>query len=252
MVVRLSGATSLRDSKSFDLLAPWISSPPLIRARFSEAMDHAHLPAVHKTKVQTIRTYAEALFLAPYLIGLLLELGAPWSGFHVLSGYITRRGDAYTARTGLPFARPIRTRDQVDTTWKSLTAPLALSPPVECADPPLSGRCWPLWSWAQYVQSRLALCLYIDRTRPLTFVVRGDGYPCAGGSWSQPSLGLLNHGVKAPTPTFLWVISMAVTGDKDMVALGQIRAQVLQVCSLHFRVHMLFIIRAFIIRQLPS
>ena len=106
MLVRLSGATSLRDSKCSDLLAQWMSSPPLIRARFTEAMDHAALPAVHKTKVQAIRTYAEALFPAPYLIGLLLELGAPRSGFRVLSEYITRRGDAYTARTGLPSHGP--------------------------------------------------------------------------------------------------------------------------------------------------
>ena len=111
MIVRLSGVTSLRDSKCSELLAQWMSLSPLIRARFTEAMDHAPLPAVHKTKVQAIRTYAEALFPAPYLIGLLLELGAPRSGFRVLSEYITRWGDAYTARTGLPFPRPIPTRD---------------------------------------------------------------------------------------------------------------------------------------------
>ena len=78
------------------------------------------------------------------------------------------------------------------------------------------------------------------------------GILCAGGSWSQLSVGLLNHGEKVHTPAFLWVIGMAVTGDKDMVALGQIWAQVLQVCSLHFRVHKLFIIRGFIIRKLLS
>ena len=162
MLVRLSGATSLRYSKCSDLLAQWMSSFPLVRARFTEAMDHAPLSAVHKTKVHAIRTYAEALFPAPHLIGLLLELGAPRSGFRVLSEYITRQGDAYTAGTGLPFPRPIPTRDQFDATWKSLTAPLALSPAVECADSPSSGRCWPLRSWAQYVQSRPALC----QTRP--------------------------------------------------------------------------------------
>ena len=252
MLVRLSGATSLRDSKCSDLLAQWMSSSQLIRTRFTEAMDHAPLPAFHKTKVQAVRTYAEALFPAPYPIGHLLELGAPRYGFRVLSEYITRRGNAYTARTGPPFPRPIPTRDQFDATWISLTAPLALSPPVECADPPSSGRCWPLRSWAQYVQSRPAVCQSIDWTRPLTFVVRGDGYACAGGGWSQLSVGLLNHGLKARTPAFLWVSGMAVTGDKDMVALGQIWAQVLQVCSLHFHVHKLFIIRAFIIRELPS
>ena len=99
------------------------------------------------------------------------------------------------------------------------------------------------------MQSRPALCQSIDWTRPLTFVVQGDGYPCAGGSWSQLSVGLLNHGRKARTPAFLWVIGMAVTGDKDMVAPGPIWAQVLQVCILHFRVHKLFIIRAFIISR---
>ena len=77
------------------------------------------------------------------------------------------------------------------------------------------------------MQSRPALCQYIEETRPLTLVVRGDGYPCAGGSWSQLSVRLLNHGQKARTPAFLWVIGMAVIGDKDMATLGQIWAQVL-------------------------
>ena len=138
-----------------------MSSSPLNWACFTEAMDHAPLPAVHKTKVQPIRKYGEALFPAPYVIGLFLELGAPRSGFRVLCEYITRRGDAYTARTGLPFPRLIPTRDQVDATWKSLTAPLALSPPVECADAPTSGRCWSLRPWAQYMQSALAVCQLI-------------------------------------------------------------------------------------------
>ena len=129
MLVRLSRATILWDSKCSDLLALRTSSSPLIRARFSEAMDHAPLPAVHQTKMQAIRTYAEALFPAPHLIGLLLKLGAPRSSFRVLSEYITRRGDAYTARTGPPFRRPTPARDQFDATWKSLTAPLALPPP---------------------------------------------------------------------------------------------------------------------------
>ena len=99
-----------------------------------------------------------ALFPAPCLIGFFLDLGAPRCGFRVLSEYITCWGDAYTARTGLPFPRPISTRDQFDATWKSLTAALALPRPVKCDDPQLSGRCWPLRSWAQYVQSRPALC----------------------------------------------------------------------------------------------
>ena len=125
-------------------------------------------------------------------------------------------------------------------------------PPVECAYLPSLGRCWPLRLWAQHVQSWPTLCESIDWTRPLRLVVLGAGYPCAGGSWSKLSVGLLNHGEKARTPAFRWVIGMAITGEKDMVALGQIWAQVLQVCSLHFHVHKKFIIRVFIIPKLPS
>ena len=153
MLVRLSGDTNLRKSKYSNLLAQRMSLSLLIRARFAEVMDHAPLPAVHKTKVQSIRTDAEAFFPAPYLIGLLLELGASRSGFQLLSNYITRRGNAYTARTGLPFPRQSPVRGQFDTTCKSLTAPLVLSPPGGMCRPPLSGRCWPLRLWAQYVQS---------------------------------------------------------------------------------------------------
>ena len=81
-----------------------------------------------------------ALSPAPYLIGLLLELGEPRSGFGMLIETITRRDGAYTARTGLLFPRPIPTRDQFDAIWKSLTAHLALSHLVDCADPLASGR----------------------------------------------------------------------------------------------------------------
>ena len=65
----------------------------------------------------------------------------------------------------------------------------------------------------------------IDWTRPLTFILRGDVYPCAGGSWTQLSIGLLNHGKRGRTPAFLWVIGMAVYGDKEMAALATIWAE---------------------------
>ena len=64
----------------------------------------------------------------------------------------------------------------------------------------------------------------IDWTRPLTFIVRGDAYPCAGGSWTHLSIGLLNHGARGRTPAYLWVIGMAICGDKDMAALATIWA----------------------------
>ena len=67
------------------------------------------------------------------------------------------------------------------------------------ADPPTSCRSWPLQSWACYIQWRPLLVDTID-WQPLTFILGGDAYPCAGGSWTtmhwapQPQLkGPLTH-----------------------------------------------------------
>ena len=115
--------------------------------------------------------------------------------------------------------------------WKELVTPLDLRPPVSVPDPPASGRSWPVPLWALYVQARPSLGDTIDWTRPLTFIVRGDAYPCAGGSLTQLSIGLLNHGARGPPPAYLWVIGMAVCGDKDMAALATIWVDNLKVCG---------------------
>ena len=69
----------------------------------------------------------------------------------------------------------------------------------------------------------------IDWGRPLTFIVSGEANSCAGGSWTQLSIGLFNHSKRGRTPAYLWVIGMAVCGDKDMAALASIWAENLQV-----------------------
>ena len=71
----------------------------------------------------------------------------------------------------------------------------------------------------------------IDWRRPLTFIVREDAYPCAGSSWNQLSIGLLNHGARGRTPAYLWVIGMAVCRYKDMAALATIWANNVKVCG---------------------
>ena len=114
-------------------------------------------------------------------------------------------------------------------TRKDLASPLELRPPVSIPGPPTSGPSWPLQSWAKYVQSRRSLVDHINWTSPFAFIVRGDAYQFAGGSWTQLSIGPLNHGVRGRTPAYLWVIGMAVCGDKDMAALATIGAKNLQV-----------------------
>ena len=200
------------------------------------------LPAVHKTKVQAIRTYAEALFPAPYLIGLLLELGAPPSGFRVLSEYITRRGDTYTARTGLLSHGP--SPHGTNLTQRGSHSPLCLRCPPRRNVPTLHRRvaACPCGRGHSTCNPSRQCASLLTGPAPSPLWCLGTGILAPVGIWLQLSVGLLNHGEKACTPAFLWVIGMAVTGDKDMVALGQTWAEVLQVCSLHLRVHKLFII----------
>ena len=230
-LVRSSGAKSLRDPLVCQLLGEWVDSSLLARAQWSEAMEVGYPSLICTKQVEAVKQYASHLFPAPDLIGLLMDLNVAKLGFWHMSEYMSRRGSAYTATTGLPFPRPIPTRDTFTDTWKELVTPLDLRPPVSVPNPPASGRSWPLPSWARCVQSRPSLVDTINWTRPLTFIVRGDVYPCAGGSWTQLSIGLLNHGARGRTPAYQWSIGMAVCGDKDMAALATIWADNLKVCG---------------------
>ena len=230
-LVHLSGAKSLRDPLVPQLLGEWVAPSPLARARWSKAMEVGYPSLIRTKQVEALKQYASHLFPAPDLIGLLMDLNVLKLGFRHVSEYMSRRGPAYSDATGLPFPRPIPTRDTFTDTWKELVTPLDLQPPVSVPDPAASGRSWPLPSWARYVQSRPSLVETIDWTRPLTFIVRGDAYPGAGGSWTRLSIGLINHGARGRTPAYLWVIGMAVCGDKDMAALATIWADYLKVCG---------------------
>ena len=230
-LMRLSEAKSLRDPLVSQLLGEWVASSPLARARWSGATKVGYPSLIRDKQNEAVKQYASHLVPAPDLIGLLMEMNVPKLGFRHVSEYMSRQGSACTAATGLPFPRPIPTRDTFTDTWKKLVTPLPLRPPVSVPDPPASGRSWPLPSWAPYVPSRSSLVGTIDWTRPFIFIVRGDAYLCAGGSWTRFSIGLLNHGARGRTPASLWVIGLAVCGDKDMAALATIWADNLKVCG---------------------
>ena len=122
----------------------WVASSPLARARWSEAMVVGYPSLIRTKQVEAVQQYASHLFLAPDLIGLLMDLNVPKVGFRHMMEYMSRRGSAYSAATGLPFPRPIPTREAFTDTWKELVTPLDLRPPVSVPDPPASGRSWPL------------------------------------------------------------------------------------------------------------
>ena len=49
--------------------------------------------------------------------------------------------------------------------------------------------------WLRYIASQPPLCGMIDRSFPLTFIVRGDGYPCAGGERSKWRVSIVDMGL---------------------------------------------------------
>ena len=135
MVVLLSGASSLRDSKCSNLLAQWMSLSPLVRARFSEAMDHPP-PSRQSTKPRCrpsirMRSPLSRTLSNRALCGVGCTLVRLLCAVRV--HYPPRPCLQRSHWVALP--RSIPTRDKFDATWKSSTAPLVLSPPLECADP---------------------------------------------------------------------------------------------------------------------
>ena len=151
-----------------------------------------------------------------------MALKAPKFGFRAPSEFFTRQGLQYSLKTGRPFLRPICTREAFDAEWRARCTPLKLAPPVTAGSPPSSGRSWPIASWVNYVQSRNALPDCTDWSHSLMFIVRGDAFFCAGGSWSHLGIALASHSACARQPAYYWVIGMAVCADKDMAQLGAI------------------------------
>ena len=226
---RLSGAKSLRDPLVSQLLGEWVGSSPLAKGRWSEATDFGYPSLIRTKQVEAVKQYTSFLFLVPEFVGVLMNLNVTKTVFRHLSEFMTRRGINYRAAMVHTFPRPIPTRQAFLDTWKDMAKPLELRPPVTVDDPPTSSRSWPVHSWACYNQSGPPLVDAIDWGRPVTCIVRGDAYPCAGGSWTQLSIGLPNHGKRGGTPADLCVIGMGVCGDRDMAALATIWAENLQV-----------------------
>ena len=106
-LTRLSGAKSLRDPLLSQLLGEWVASSPLAKARWYEATEVAQLPLIGNKQIKAVKQYASVLFPAPELIGLLMDLNVPKSGFRHVSEFMTHRGAAYTAATGPTAPHPI-------------------------------------------------------------------------------------------------------------------------------------------------
>ena len=70
---------------------------------------------------------------------------------------------------------------------------------------------------------------------PLTFIVGGDGCPSAGGEWSQLSVSIVNMRLWERIPACVWVIGLAICGDKQMATLATLWTSNIEVRFVHQR-----------------
>ena len=112
----------------------------------------------------------------PELVGLVMDLNVPKRGFKHMWEFMSRRGSAYTAASGLLLSRCIPNREKFMDTWRVLATPLELQPPGSIPDPPTRGCSSLVQSLVKYVQSCPSLVDHIRWTRPLTVIGRRYAY----------------------------------------------------------------------------
>ena len=77
---------------------------------------------------------------------------------------------------------------------------MELDPPVATVLSKATGISWLFASWVTYIFYCLGSVRSINRSFPLTFIVRGDAYPVAGGNWTQLTISLANFDRLARSP----------------------------------------------------
>ena len=146
---------------------------------------------------------------------LVLNLRAPNSSWRTLSElYTLRKLEYHCTVAGGPHSQPICTERDFQARWKELVAPVQLDDPVTTVLPKATRISWPFASWVKYILSRPGLVRSINRSFPLTFIVREDAYPVVGGNWIQLTISLANFARFARSSAGLWVLSMANCDDK--------------------------------------
>ena len=224
----LAGSTSLADPRVRELLVYWISKGRGVKKVMEGGVVETALPLwLKKQRQAVVKQYAKELLPADGACSLIVTLGAPKRAFRKMSEYFSTRKEPFEAATGLNFLSPLCTRGEFDAQWDKFLAPLELDTP-KFADTVSAGRMvsrsWSIVKWAKYIQDTPALECEIDWTRPLLFIVRGDGYPTAGHSWTNLTISLANFGERARTPGFLWLVGLAAGAEKEVACLASLWA----------------------------
>ena len=221
----LSGASNLKDERVGHYLTTWALSCPLARRQFNNAVQYLNsATSTHTTGEAwkaTVEAYAASLLPPTAMCELLLNMRAPESSWRTLSElYTLRKLEYHRSVLGGPYSRPICTEQAFQARWRELVALVQLDDPVATVLPNATRIPWPFASWVTYTLSGPGLVRSFNRNFPLTFIVRGDAYPVAGGNWTQLTISLAHFDRLARSPEGLWVLSMANCDDKARDTLG--------------------------------
>ena len=227
----LAGTTRLDDPKVAQLLVHWAKKSNTKKVLEEVALD-ALGDFLRNLRQTAVQEYAKELLPAEGVCSLVVTLGAPKRAFRDMSEYFKTRKQPFEAKTGLRFMSPLCTRTAFEAMWVKLLDPLKLDKPLHTETDlsgPIVSRSWPIVEWAKYVAGTPALAKEIDWSLPLLFIVRGDGYPTAGVSWTNLVISLANFGERARTPGFLWVLGLAAGAEKEVDCLATLWASNVQV-----------------------
>ena len=160
---------------------------------------------------------------------LIVALGLSRAKYRHLLSFASAKQQAYFNATGIRVPNLFPGRRTVDDTWKGLTSLCALESPTWYNNTVQIS--WPLEEWLEYVQSQDAIWDTVaDPQDGITMVIRGDGYPVAGCSWTQLNVSIMDHGRHARTTSNMWVISLAYASGKDMEDLKVLWKTNVEVC----------------------
>ena len=164
---------------------------------------------------------------------LIVALGLSRAKYRHLLSFASAKQQAYFNATGVRVPNSFPGRQTVEDTWKSLTSLCALESPTWYNN--TVSISWPLEEWLEYVQSLDAIWDTVaDPQDGITLIIRGDGYPVAGCSWTQLNVSIMDHGRHARMTSHMWVISLPSASDKDMEDLKILWKTNVEVCCAAF------------------
>ena len=162
------------------LLAAFFHGSTLGRSLFHEINKKMQLTA----KNVGLHDFTKNWCIPIQAVCLIVALGLCRAKDRHLLSFASAKQQAYFNATGVRVPYLFPGRRTVEDTWKSLTSLCTLESPTWYNN--TVSISWPLGEWWEYVQSQDAIWDTVaDPQDGITLIIRGDGYPVAGCSWTQ-------------------------------------------------------------------